>query len=144
MKRSEFIKLWNECETAVEVASVLGREASSVSAWASRLRRQGHNLKAMRRGRPPLKEADGAWGYGSRTEEFIWAWQMSESPAEAAERHGVGEHSARQMAHALRRRGVPLKTFINHKSPDVEHAHPELIELAEQALKAYEEEKGAA
>ena len=64
------------------------------------------------------------------TEQFIIAWQQSDSPDEAAEICGIQYASAVQMASQLRRNGVPLKRYRAEKRD-----YKALAKLAKDALK---------
>lgn len=101
VKRDLFIKMWNDGVHRSEIASKLGITKQSVNTKAYQLRGDGFNL-VIRRARSKQKV---------NREEFIKAWQTSESLFDVCKKTGMNRSAVSQRRQTMTKLGIPLKTF---------------------------------
>lgn len=102
MSREEFAEIWNSSSSVDEATRRAGRTSTrSTSVWASKLRRDGVDLKSFRDNEPPLLPAD----------EFVRRWNAAESLGEFSEQNDFSKINASARATSLRKAGHNLKKF---------------------------------
>lgn len=102
ISREEFAEIWNSSSSVEEATRRAGRtSARSTSVWASKLRKDGIDLKTFQNSGPPPLPAD----------EFTRRWNAAETLGEFAEQNGFSKRIASARATTLRKAGHNLKKF---------------------------------
>lgn len=98
-----FINIWNTCNCQADVAGIMNTTPGSCKVRAVKLRRAGYDLKEF--GPPVVSD-----------EDFMRAWNAAGSVAEVVAVTGQTSGSCKTRACAMRKRGLPIKSFKMKKS----------------------------
>lgn len=104
----EFVRTWQSAASILDVATISGTTPLSAVVRASRYRARGVKLKKFTRTISEIYK-----------EEFVKAWQTSESLVDFAKKFKVSKRYASSRAAGLRSMGCKLKKFLKNDNFDV-------------------------